>query len=72
MSAPTPRVLRFGVEEEFPLADPATRTTVPKARPVLHEAARLLGNRAQFEFLQTQVEACTRPVATAAGLRAAG
>ncbi|MFG2819639.1 YbdK family carboxylate-amine ligase [Kitasatospora sp. NPDC048365] len=63
-------VLRFGVEEEFLLVDPATRHTVPRADLVVPHAARALGGRAQHEFLATQVEACTRPVTTAADLRA--
>ncbi|MFB8201698.1 carboxylate-amine ligase [Kitasatospora purpeofusca] len=62
--------LRFGVEEEYLLADPGTRMTVAKARAVVREAGRVLGERAQLEFLQTQVEACTPPAATAAELRA--
>ncbi|KDN87575.1 carboxylate-amine ligase [Kitasatospora cheerisanensis] len=62
--------LRFGVEEEFVLTDPHSRITVPAAAPVLAHAARALGDRAQHEFLASQVEACTRPVATAAELRA--
>ncbi|MFF3073383.1 YbdK family carboxylate-amine ligase [Kitasatospora sp. NPDC057904] len=61
--------LKFGVEEEFLLVDPVTRRTVPRAHLVVPYAARALGPRAQREFLATQVEACTRPVTTAAGLR---
>ncbi|MFD8595308.1 YbdK family carboxylate-amine ligase [Kitasatospora sp. NPDC059646] len=68
---PPPAVpLRFGVEEEFVLTDPHSRTTVPAAAPVLAHAARALGERAQHEFLASQVEACTRPVTTADALRA--
>ncbi|MFF0413176.1 YbdK family carboxylate-amine ligase [Kitasatospora sp. NPDC004745] len=63
-------VLKFGVEEEFLLVDPATRTTSPRAHLVVPHAARTLGARAQHEFLATQVEACTRPVTSAAGLLA--
>ncbi|WP_051710692.1 carboxylate-amine ligase [Streptomyces sp. NRRL S-350] len=62
--------LKLGVEEEFLLVDPATRRTVPMASLVVPHAARTLGPRAQHEFLATQVEACTRPVTTAAELRA--
>ncbi|MEU8511048.1 YbdK family carboxylate-amine ligase [Kitasatospora sp. NPDC048722] len=62
--------LRFGVEEEFLLVDRATRSTVPRAHLVVPRAARSLGPQAQHEFLATQVEACTRPVTTAAALRA--
>ncbi|MFB7616858.1 YbdK family carboxylate-amine ligase [Kitasatospora sp. NPDC056181] len=60
--------LKFGVEEEFLLVDPATRFTVPRAHLVVPHAARRLGVRAQHEFLATQVETCTRPVTTAAAL----
>ncbi|WP_354638006.1 carboxylate-amine ligase [Kitasatospora camelliae] len=69
MSTPAGR-LRFGVEEEYLLADPETRTTVPRAAAVVECAAQTLGARAQFEFLATQVEACTPPVETAGDLRA--
>ncbi|MFD0275561.1 YbdK family carboxylate-amine ligase [Kitasatospora sp. NPDC127111] len=62
--------LRFGVEEEFLLVDRTTRITAPCADLVVAHAARTLGARAQHEFLATQVEACTRPVTTAAGLHA--
>ncbi|MGW2254818.1 carboxylate-amine ligase [Kitasatospora sp. NPDC001660] len=61
--------LRFGIEEEFLLVDPTTRRTVPRAHLVVPHAARTLGDRAQHEFLATQVEACTRPVTTAVDLR---
>ncbi|WP_051742825.1 YbdK family carboxylate-amine ligase [Kitasatospora sp. MBT66] len=60
---------KFGVEEEFLLVDPVTRRTVPRAHLVVPHAARALGARAQHEFLASQVEACTHPVTTAAGLR---
>ncbi|MFJ1756947.1 YbdK family carboxylate-amine ligase [Kitasatospora sp. NPDC088134] len=66
---PPPRLLRFGVEEEFLLTARRSRTTVPAAAAVVADAARTLGTRAQHEFLATQVEVCTRPVATAAELR---
>ncbi|WP_354637932.1 carboxylate-amine ligase [Kitasatospora camelliae] len=61
--------LRFGIEEEFLLVDPATFRTVPLAKRVLAEARPTLGRRAQTEFIATQVEACTRPVATVDELR---
>ncbi|WP_051733128.1 carboxylate-amine ligase [Kitasatospora phosalacinea] len=64
-----PPLLRFGVEEEFLLTGPRSRVTVPAAEAVVADAARTLGPRAQHEFLATQVEGCTRPVATAAELR---
>ncbi|AUG75376.1 Putative glutamate--cysteine ligase 2 [Kitasatospora sp. MMS16-BH015] len=62
--------LRFGVEEEFLLVDKATRVTVPRAHLVVPQAALTLGPRAQHEFLASQVETCSRPVSTAAELRA--
>lgn len=62
--------LRFGVEEEFLLVDAVTRRSVPRSDLVVSHAARDLGPRAQHEFLATQVEACTRPVGTAAELSA--
>ncbi|MFF4342284.1 YbdK family carboxylate-amine ligase [Kitasatospora sp. NPDC001540] len=65
-----PPLLRFGVEEEFLLTGPRSRATVPVAEAVVADAARTLGPRAQHEFLATQVEGCTRPVGTAAELRA--
>ncbi|WAL70157.1 YbdK family carboxylate-amine ligase [Kitasatospora sp. YST-16] len=65
-----PPLLRFGVEEEFLLTGPRSRVTVPAAEAVVSDASRALGPRAQHEFLATQVEGCTRPVATAAELRA--
>ncbi|WP_369185568.1 YbdK family carboxylate-amine ligase [Streptomyces sp. Y1] len=64
------RVLRFGVEEEFLLVDPATRSTAARAQLVVPRAARTLGDRAQYEFLATQVETCTRPVTSASALHA--
>ncbi|WP_081973522.1 carboxylate-amine ligase [Kitasatospora phosalacinea] len=67
---PPPPLLRFGVEEEFLLTGPRSRVTVPAAEAVIADAARTLGPRAQYEFLTTQVEGCTRPVGTAAELRA--
>ncbi|MEV6212838.1 glutamate-cysteine ligase family protein [Kitasatospora sp. NPDC051914] len=70
MSTPSAGALRMGVEEEFLLADRATRVTVPRARTVVRDAAKVLGGRALFGFLQTQAGACTRPVATAGELRA--
>ncbi|WP_431683090.1 carboxylate-amine ligase [Kitasatospora sp. KL5] len=70
MNAPAAGVLRVEVEEEFLLADRATRATVPRAGTVVRDAARVLGERVRSAFLQTQVGACTRPVATAGELRA--
>ncbi|MFF7590426.1 YbdK family carboxylate-amine ligase [Kitasatospora purpeofusca] len=61
--------LSMGVEEEFLLVDRATRSSVPRAHLVVPHAARSLGPQAQHEFLATQVEACTRPVTSAAALR---
>ncbi|QKW18130.1 YbdK family carboxylate-amine ligase [Kitasatospora sp. NA04385] len=65
-----PPLLRFGVEEEFLLTGPRSRITVPAAEAVVTDAARTLGPRAQYEFLATQVEGCTRPVGTVTELRA--
>ncbi|MFJ8621861.1 YbdK family carboxylate-amine ligase [Kitasatospora sp. NPDC093550] len=64
------RVIRFGVEEEFLLVDPVTRRTSPRAHLVVPHASRTLGDRAQYEFLTTQVEMCTRPVTSALALHA--
>ncbi|BAJ26580.1 MULTISPECIES: YbdK family carboxylate-amine ligase [Kitasatospora] len=69
-TSPLPPLLRFGVEEEFLLTGRRSRVTVPAAGEVVADAARTLGPRAQHEFLATQVEGCTRPVTTAAELRA--
>ncbi|WP_331731009.1 glutamate-cysteine ligase family protein (plasmid) [Kitasatospora sp. NBC_00070] len=62
-------LLRFGVEEEYLLADSVSRVTVARAAAVLTEAGVTLGERAQPEFIATQVEGCTPPVCTAAELR---
>ncbi|MFF7633199.1 glutamate-cysteine ligase family protein [Kitasatospora sp. NPDC008050] len=59
------RRLRFGVEEEYLLTDPVTGRTVPRAPAVLGTARQALGERAQPEFLASQIEAGTSPVATA-------
>jgi len=63
-------VLTFGVEEEFVLADAASRIAVPRAREVLEKMARRLGPRAQQEFYASQVEICSEPQMSALELRA--
>ncbi|SDT82848.1 carboxylate-amine ligase [Streptomyces sp. TLI_053] len=50
-----------GVEEEFLLVDRRSRLPVPRAPQVLAASAAALGGQVQPEFLQAQVETCTRP-----------
>ncbi|MGW2402703.1 carboxylate-amine ligase [Kitasatospora sp. NPDC001664] len=58
----------LGVEEEFLLVDPATRTPVARSPEVL-AGARGLGGLVQAEFYACQVEVCTEPVRTLPALR---
>ncbi|MFD4372890.1 glutamate--cysteine ligase [Streptomyces sp. NPDC058486] len=55
------RKLTVGVEEEFLLVDPRTGRPVPRGPLVVAAAHAVLGGRAQPEFFDAQVEACTRP-----------
>ncbi len=58
----TPRTVpTVGVEEEFLLVDRRTRLPAPLAPQVIAAAAGALGDQVQSEFLQVQVETCTRP-----------
>lgn len=68
--AATLEVLQMGVEEEFLLADPASRFCVPRAADVVAEAARVLGDAVGCEFFATQLEVHTEPHRATAGLRA--
>ncbi|MFC5663851.1 glutamate--cysteine ligase [Kitasatospora misakiensis] len=59
---PTPRTVpTVGVEEEFLLVDRRTRLPAARAPRVIAAAATTLGDQVQPEFLQAQVETCTRP-----------
>ncbi|GAA2015584.1 glutamate--cysteine ligase [Catenulispora yoronensis] len=62
--------LTVGVEEEFLLVDPTTRSTVPRCPEVLKVGADRLGDRVSSELYETQIEAHTRPMAEALELRA--
>jgi len=64
------QTLTIGVEEEFLLVDPLTRTTVPKAPEVRKLAAESLDERVAHELYATQIEAHTRPAQSAEELRA--
>lgn len=64
-----PRLLSFGVEEEFLLADTRTRSCVPRAQTVIAKAAGQLGERVREEFFAAQFEICTPPRVSAADLR---
>jgi glutamate---cysteine ligase / carboxylate-amine ligase len=64
-------LLTFGVEEEFLLADMATRATVPRAPAVLRSAAARFGHaQVQSELFPTQVEIASKPCTELAELRA--
>ncbi|MFI0350675.1 glutamate--cysteine ligase [Actinomadura sp. 9N407] len=58
--------MRFGVEEEFFVVDPADGNVVPRADAVVVEAKKPLGTRADGEDTELQVESRTRPCTTAA------
>jgi carboxylate-amine ligase len=53
--------LRFGVEEEFLVVDPATRSVVPRAEAVLDRARDTLGGQVSGEITKFQLETKTRP-----------
>jgi glutamate---cysteine ligase / carboxylate-amine ligase len=52
---------RFGVEEEFLVVDPATRSVVAGAEAVLRHAKRTLGERVSSEITKFQLETRTPP-----------
>jgi glutamate---cysteine ligase / carboxylate-amine ligase len=58
----------LGVEEEYLVVDPVTRTVVPRAAVVVECAAATLGERVCTEITQFQVEAKTPPCAHAGDL----
>ncbi|MFI0352216.1 glutamate--cysteine ligase [Actinomadura sp. 9N407] len=53
--------LRFGVEEEYFVADPGSRMVVPRAPAVVERAAAALGERASTELIDFLAEAKTSP-----------
>ncbi|MEV8634838.1 glutamate--cysteine ligase [Streptosporangium sp. NPDC051023] len=55
---------RFGVEEEFLVVDPVTRSAVPRAEAVLRRAGERLGTRVCGEITKLQLEARTTPCRT--------
>jgi len=63
------QTLTVGVEEEFLLVDPLTRTTAPRASEVRKLAAECLDERVALELYATQIEAHTRPARLAEELR---
>lgn len=58
----------MGVEEEFFLVHPGTRSLEPAGRAVVPHAVRSVGDLAAGEFTEYQVEVRTPPRAEAAGL----
>lgn len=52
---------RFGVEEEFLLVDPVTRTVAPRAAAVRDRARPALGDRVSGEITKFQLETKTLP-----------
>ncbi|WP_433323759.1 carboxylate-amine ligase [Spirillospora sp. CA-294931] len=53
--------LRFGVEEEYFVVDPGSRSVVPRAGDVVRRAAETLGERASTELISFLAEAKTSP-----------
>ncbi|MEW2354740.1 glutamate--cysteine ligase [Spirillospora sp. NPDC029432] len=53
--------LRFGVEEEYFVADPSSRKVVPRAPAVVERASATLGERASTELIDFLGEAKTSP-----------
>lgn len=53
--------MNFGVEEEFLVVDPHTRTVVPSAGKIIHRAGAVLGQRVSGEITELQVETRTEP-----------
>jgi glutamate---cysteine ligase / carboxylate-amine ligase len=62
--------MRFGVEEEFLVIDPATRRAVPGAAAVVRAAGEQLGARVAGEITKLQVETRTDPCVTTVDLHA--
>ncbi len=62
---------RFGIEEEFFLADAATRGTPTENLKAFHAAAKARRPEAERELLQLQVETASAPTADAAEARTA-
>lgn len=52
---------RFGVEEEFLVVDPATRSVAPRAEAVLERARHALGGQVSGEITKFQLETKTMP-----------
>ncbi|WP_395108530.1 glutamate--cysteine ligase [Actinomadura sp. SCN-SB] len=53
--------LRFGVEEEYFVVDPVSRTVVPRSAAVVERAAPALGERVSTELIAFLAEAKTSP-----------
>jgi carboxylate-amine ligase len=68
ISGDTGSTIRFGVEEEFLVVDPATRKVTPGAGAVVRRAGHRLGSRVCGEITKLQVETRTEPCHTAAEL----
>jgi carboxylate-amine ligase len=60
-SRPSQEILTLGVEEEYLVVDPVTRTVVPSGPEVVRQAAADLGENIGTETTQFQVEAKTPP-----------
>ncbi len=60
---------RFGIEEEYFLADAATRGTPRRAVKAFHEAARACLPQVERELLQSQIEVATPPATSFAQAR---
>ncbi|GJD53381.1 Putative glutamate--cysteine ligase 2 [Methylobacterium crusticola] len=67
----TATAYRFGIEEEFFLADAATRGTPRRGLAGFHAAARALLPAAERELLQSQIEIATPPSTAFGEARAA-
>jgi glutamate---cysteine ligase / carboxylate-amine ligase len=61
LTSPTGAGPLFGVEEEFLVVDPATRTVVPEAAAVLNRAKTTLGDQVSGEITKLQLETRTLP-----------
>ncbi|MDH6544056.1 YbdK family carboxylate-amine ligase [Streptomyces sp. SPB4] len=61
--------MTMGVEEEFFPVDRRTGTPMDRGPRVVKAAGRVLGEQAQTEFYEAQVEVCTRPTPNLAVLR---
>lgn len=60
--------LRIGIEEEFLLVDPVSRSVAPQAGTVVRRAAAQLGDRVGGEITKLHVETRTDPSASVAAL----